>query len=136
MATGFTNYQENASLDATFGSGTPATLYLAVSTTTPNKDGTGFTEPVGNGYARVAITNNTTNFPAATTVGGQGQIQIATVQTFPTATGDWGSCTYVGVFDAPTGGNLRWMAQMSVAKSPTSGDALQFAANTLTVTQV
>ena len=40
-----------------------STHYIGLSTTQPLSDGTGVTEPVGNGYARQAIANNTTNWP-------------------------------------------------------------------------
>lgn len=52
-------------LDGKFGSGTPATVYAALFVTIPNGDGTGGTEFTGGTYARIGITNNNTNFPAA-----------------------------------------------------------------------
>ena len=59
-----------ALLDADFGSGTPATWYLAAFLTMPAADGTGGVEPAVGSYARVAVTNNGTNWPVATTVSG------------------------------------------------------------------
>jgi len=56
------------SLDNIYGSGTPATLYAAMMTTIPDGDGTGGVEFAGGTYARVAKTNNSTNFPAATMI--------------------------------------------------------------------
>ena len=53
---------ENAALDALFGSGTPATVYLCYYSAAPTKAGSG-TEITN--LARKAITNNSTNFPAA-----------------------------------------------------------------------
>lgn len=55
-------------LDAKFGSGSPATVYAALLLTLPLGDGTGGTEFSGGTYARIAVTNNNTNFPAATMV--------------------------------------------------------------------
>jgi hypothetical protein len=46
------------------GSGTPATVYAALFSTLPTAAGGG-TELSGGNYARVAITNNSTNWPAA-----------------------------------------------------------------------
>lgn len=54
----------NGILDFELGSGTPATLYLAAFTVAPTSAGGG-TECSWTGYARLAITNNVTNFPAA-----------------------------------------------------------------------
>lgn len=61
------NGYENKALDRLLGTaaaGDPATVYLALFTVTPGETGGG-TEVTGSGYARVAITNNGTNFPAA-----------------------------------------------------------------------
>lgn len=55
-----------AVLDLKFGSGTPATLYAALFTVIPSGDGTGGTEFTGGTYARIGITNNSTNLPNAT----------------------------------------------------------------------
>jgi hypothetical protein len=57
-------------LDMKFGSGSPATLYYAMHSGLPASDGTGGTEfpTTGAVYARKAVTNNTTNHPAATMV--------------------------------------------------------------------
>jgi hypothetical protein len=64
----FSNYLENELLDHVFGAAAysaPATLYVGLSTADPTDDDSGLAEPSGNGYARVAVTNNATNFPAA-----------------------------------------------------------------------
>lgn len=64
-----TNYANKKIQAAIYGGqplGAPATFYAAWSTTTPNQDGSNFTEPAVGGYARVAITNNQANFPAPT----------------------------------------------------------------------
>jgi len=52
-------------LDSWFGAvalSVPGTWYASLSTAAPTEAGTNFVEPVGNGYARVAITNNLSNF--------------------------------------------------------------------------
>ena len=79
----------------------PTTYYLGVSTTAPNEDGTGFTEPVGNGYARIPLTR-TTDFTRTA----NGTVKNVNDENFPISTGDWGNCTHWGIFDASTGGNL------------------------------
>jgi hypothetical protein len=68
MAGSFTNFLEDELLDHVFGASAytaPVTLYFLASTTTISDDGTGATEPVGNNYSRTPVTNNLTNFPAA-----------------------------------------------------------------------
>lgn len=101
---GASDVRERAILDSIFGSGSPATWYVGATTTTPNDDGTGFTEPVGGAYARVTVTNNVTNFPAATTTSGRSVKKNGTKITFPNPTATWGSLLGVGFFTAATGG--------------------------------
>lgn len=105
---GFSDYLEKKVLDLLFGStaySVPATLYFGLFTTTPNDDGTGGTEVSGGSYARVSMTNNSTNFPNAS--GGNPSTKANGVAiTFPTATADWGTVVGMGVFDASTSGNL------------------------------
>ena len=58
----------NSALDKFFGAANftpPATLYFGLSTTAISIDGTGATEPSGGSYARVAFTNNKTNWGVA-----------------------------------------------------------------------
>jgi hypothetical protein len=66
----FTNDAENTILDAVFGGsalGAPATYYVALTTTAPTDSAAGTEVSTGTwtNYARVAVTNNATNFPAA-----------------------------------------------------------------------
>lgn len=105
---GASDSRERAIADSQFGGGStpwaPATWYLGLSTSVPNDDGTGFTEPVGGSYARVAVTNNTTNFPAAVTTSGITTKSNGTKFTFPDPTGTWGNAIYYGWFTASSGG--------------------------------
>lgn len=52
-------------LDSIWGSGTPTTFYIALLQTSPATDGTGAVEANYTGYARFPVTNDATNFPAA-----------------------------------------------------------------------
>lgn len=52
-------------LDGRYGSGSPATIYAGLIITVVDGDDTAIVEFSGGTYARVAITNNNTNFPAA-----------------------------------------------------------------------
>jgi hypothetical protein len=79
----------------------PGTIHVALFTAAPTDAGGG-TEVTGGSYARVAVTNNATNFPAAS----GGLKQNGTAITFPQATADWGTIVAFGLFDASTSGNL------------------------------
>lgn len=117
------------------------TYYVALSTTTPTqaKGATtpywNFTEPSAGAYARVAVTNNTTNWVAAGTQPSAGQEQTnGTAITYPAATASWGTVTYAGIFDASTGGNLLAYGALTTSQTINSGDTASFAANALTIT--
>lgn len=123
---GATDPREALIADSQFGGGAttwaPATWFLGLSTTTPAEDGTGFSEPVGNAYARVAITNNATNFPAATTSAGITTKQNGTKFTFANPTGNWGLVTHFGFFTVLTGGTVQWFNPLDTQISPKSGN--------------
>lgn len=100
-----TNAMRARVLDALYGDvpiAPAATLYVALSTTTPAVDGSNFTRPVGNAYADVAVVNNTTNWPAATAADPAVESNGADI-TFPTPTGSWGTVTYWGVAESDGG---------------------------------
>lgn len=89
---------------ATSGLEVNATLYLAVSTTTPTETGTNVTEPSGNGYARVAMNPADWDDPTAAQ---PSVLQNAATVAFPQANGgNWGLLTYICIFDAASGGNF------------------------------
>jgi hypothetical protein len=113
-----TNYSLQKTLVLLFGDTAlvpPTTYYVGLSSTTPTQASTsnwGFTEPtIGtNGYARVAVTNNTTNFvPIGVEPSSGYTLQNGTTITFSASTGAWASgvnLTYAGLWDAATSGNL------------------------------
>lgn len=129
----FADFLENELLDHVWGNAAfaPADpLYIGLSTTTPNDDGTNITEPVGGSYARVSVVNNLTNWPVA--VGGAKANGVAV--DFPTATGSWGTVTYFFISDAASGGNIYGSGQLTVAKTIDSGDTASFAIGDLDIT--
>lgn len=137
MAGSKSDYLENAILDHVLGGGNytrPATVYVALYTAAPSDSGGG-TE-VGTGtwtnYARVAVTNNSTNFPAAS----GGSKSNGTAIDFGTATTS-GSVTVVavGIFDASTSGNLLYWADLTTNKTVSNGDPVKFNASALVVTE-
>lgn len=126
------DYLENKMLDLVLGGqafSPPATLHFGLFTASPSDAGGG-TEVSGNGYSRVAVTNNLTNFPAAS----GGSKQNAAAVTWPTATGSWGVVVAVGIYDASTGGNLLYWTTIS-SKTVDSNDTVSIPVNNLTVTE-
>lgn len=109
----------------------PATMYLALSTTTPTEAAGNFTEPSSGSYARVS----TAAADWAAAIGTAPATKAtSTAKTFPTATGDWSSganMTHFGLFDASTAGNLLAWGALGTAKPVLSGDTASFAAGAL-----
>jgi len=129
----FTNFLENEILDHIFGNAaysSPATLYVGLSTSSITDAGGNITEPVGGSYARVAITNNATNFPAAS----GGAKSNGTEITFPSATGSWGTVIDFFISDAASGGNILGYGTLSIPKAISSGDTAKFAVGDLDIT--
>lgn len=120
----------NAVLDALYGSGSPATLYFALFTAAPAADGSGGTEVTGGSYARKAVTNNNTNFPAAS----GGQKANGTAITFAMATALWGTVTDVVVFDALSGGNRYDWAELDTPRTVNNGDTFSIGIGQFVVT--
>lgn len=108
-----------------------ATLYIALSTTTPTEAGGNFTEPSTGSYARVATTG--ADWSAASGTAPAVKTNTAT-KTFTTATADWSSganMTHFGLYDALTVGNLKWWGVLTVAKPVLNGDTASFGAGAL-----
>ena len=101
-----TDSAENAVLNALMNAaalGAPATWYIAAFTATPS-DAAGGTEATGGGYARVAVTANTTNFPSAS----GGALANGTAIDFPQASGSQGTITAAAGMSASSGGTMWW----------------------------
>lgn len=114
------DYLELKVLDAVLGqTALPAiaTVYVALFSVTPTDAGGGteLATATSPGYARVAVTNNTTNFPNASAGAKTNGVDI----TFPVNTSGgaaWVAAIAWGIFDASTGGNLLlWGAMTSLA---------------------
>lgn len=108
----------------------PATVYLAASTADPGETGSGLAEPSGNNYSRVSVTNNATNWPAASA----GSKSNGTAMAFPTASGSWGTITHLAIMDAPTGGNLLFKMALTAAQAVGAGATLNFPIGNITIT--
>jgi hypothetical protein len=99
----------------------PGTLYVGLSTTTITRSGgsvSGVTEPSGGGYARVAVTNNTTNWSNATAATPSVKANAVAI-TFPQATASWGTVTDMFIADAATGGNILWFGKLTTSQTDT-----------------
>lgn len=113
----------NETLDKWFGATNftpPATWYVGLLKS-------GDTELSGSGYARVAVTNNSTNFPAAVAK----QKSIAIDVTFPEATADWDEALKVGFWDASSGGNLKFKTLLDAPVTVLAGVEFSFNAGDL-----
>ena len=123
------DYAEKLLLDwmMTTGSATrPTAWYVALYTAAPSDAGGG-TEVSGNGYSRQAVT-----FDAATS--GAGTTSNTGAVTFTAAGGDWGTITHIGIHDASSGGNLLWHGTLTVSKTVSDGDTIQFATGNIDLT--
>lgn len=137
------NYLENKLIDFLFRGGSfspPATLYVALCTSSPSDSSTGSTisEVSGGNYSRQSITSNTSNW--STTNGDNGATSSGTNGTTGNSnTVTWSGVTWTGtvtdiaICDAATGGNVLFYASLASAKTVASGDSISFAANSLTI---
>lgn len=80
--------------------------FLALSSTEPQKNGQGVTEPSENGYARKQIGYALDTYGQAMGDPVNGVITNKDEIHFNEATGGWGTLTYACIYDAATGGNL------------------------------
>lgn len=90
--------------------GIPDNYYLGLSSTEPNKEGEGVTEPsTSAAYARVKLENlsKPTN----------GVITNTSGIDFNESTDSWGTVTHFVIYDAPTGGHLLMYGELSVSRS-------------------
>ncbi len=140
QAATLSTYLENKIIDHLFR-GTaftaPATQYVALATGAGSDAACG-TEVSGGSYARVALTNNTTNWAntqnsgTGVSSGTDGTTRNLVAVTFPSPSASWGTVVEVCVFDAASSGNLLWRQALSVAKTINSGDTVDFPINSLT----
>jgi len=122
------NYLENALINATLRNTTytsPATVYAALFTSDPTDAGSG-TEVTGGSYTRKAITFAAPSNGVAT--------NSAAAVEFDQATGNWGTITHFGIYDASTSGNLLYHGALATSKTIQTGDVFKFATSSVSVT--
>lgn len=137
------DYLENKLVDLLFRAqalSAPSTLYIGLLTAAPSDSGGG-TEVSGNSYARVAVTSSLANWAGTQSAGSTtassgtgGQTSNNASITFPTPSGNWGTVSHFGIYDASSSGNLLFHGALAVAKTINQGDTVSFPAGSLTVT--
>ena len=123
------DYAANKVIKAEFGATAntpPAVLYLSLHTADPGE--TGASEVTASDYARLAVSNNPTNWIAGASAG---SIKNAADLLFAAAVNAWGTITHVGIWDAASGGNLRWKGALTIPKVVNANGQFRFSAGTL-----
>lgn len=88
----------------------PEELWIGLSTTAPNINGTNVTEPAASaGYSRIKL--DMLGEPAAGVVTNQANID------FNESTASWGTVTHFVIFDAQNGGNLLQFGPLSTPRT-------------------
>lgn len=127
--TAMSNYAEDKVLDHSLGTASwtaPTNIYVGLFLTGNDPtDANSGTEISGNGYARVTAT-----FTAAS----GGSTSNDSAITFAAASGgNWGEVSYVGLYDASTGGNLIYHGAVTTPKTIEDGDTFSIATGSLTI---
>lgn len=107
----------------------PEKFYLGLSSTAPNLDGTGVTEPAASaGYKRVELT--VLSEPTNGAVTNEDKVD------FDESTADWGKMTHFLIFDAETGGNLLMYGTLSVSRTVEEATVMTIKAGSLNLSVV
>lgn len=137
MSSGKGSYWANHLLDLILGAqafSAPANVFVALYTVAPGATSGSGTEASGGSYARASVTNNLTNWPAASA----GVKQNGTGITFTTATADWSSGSNMvaaAIYDALTSGNELYFGALTQNKPVLNGDTASFATNAISITE-
>ena len=103
-------------------------LYIGLSTTPINPDGTGRTEPSGGGYTRITVANNKTSF----TVASNGVLYNAIELQFPESTASWGNITHIFISDTISGDPI-YADALTAPRSVQAQSVLLFAPNAIQI---
>jgi len=132
----FTHFLRDNLLDQVWGNDNysqPINLYVGLSSSTPTEAGGNVTEPSAvDGYARVEVANNLTNWPEAV----DGYKANATEIEFPEATGNWGTITHFTIYDTSTGGNLLAFGNLTTSRTIQTNDTARFQGEDLEIEMI
>lgn len=123
--------QANKILNRYFGNvsdSITSNLYVGLSITPINPDGTGATEPSGGGYARIIVANNKTSFTTAS----NGILYNAIELSFPESTTSWGNITHIFISDTAGGAPIYYDA-LTAPRAVQSQTVLLFAPNSIQI---
>ncbi len=127
----FSNYSKNK-MGKTFRADAetwPSTLYFAAYTVSPTVAGGG-TEVSGYGYARIGVTNSSSNF----TVSSTGLFTNTGAITWAAASGgSWGTIVAIGIFDSLSGDHLLAFHTLISSKTIADTDQLNIAAGNMDI---
>ncbi len=108
----------DAGRDVVMDSGLPSPLFIGLSSTTPNANGTGVTEPVGNGYARESLTMGASS---------GGVRENTNAVQFAAVGGDWGNMSHSVFYTAITGGTPIGFDDLDAVRNMIDGATMDFA---------
>lgn len=112
----------------------PTIMGVALFTTAPNKEtGAAGVEVSGGNYARIDRPPLDANWDAPTSGGDTANTAVIT---FGVPSANWGSIVAFGLYDATSGGNLLYSANLAQSKTVNDGDpAPTFPAGSLTISE-
>ena len=107
--------------------GLPSKVYLGLSSSAPDVDGSGATEPLASaGYSRVEL--NSLDVPTNGVITNKSEIS------FPESSASWGTVTHFVLYDAPVNGNLLMFNVLSQARSVGQATIVMVKAGSLKLT--
>ncbi|MGC9309833.1 MAG: phage tail fiber protein [Candidatus Nanoarchaeia archaeon] len=133
----FAHYLSSNILDYIFGLenySPPITMYLGLSTTTVNDDGTGVTEPDAPSYSRISINNNKIVWSAAEVSEGKSSLKNVSEFEFNTATESWGTIVSWFISDSESSGNVLTYGTLDPSITIDENNRLIIPAEAITIT--
>ena len=107
--------------------GLPSKVYLGLSSSAPDVDGSGATEPLASaGYSRVEL--NSLDVPTNGVITNKSEIS------FPESSASWGTVTHFVLYDTPVNGNLLMFNVLSQARSVEQATIVMVKAGSLKLT--
>jgi hypothetical protein len=108
----------------------PASVWVALLTSSPGETGTMTSELSGDAYARQQVT-----FGAPTQVDGRAEVANSDEILFPQATGNWSEATHFAIMDASSSGNALYYAALTTPRTASTGDQIRFPVGSLKVAE-